>query len=80
MCPYNENAPKTEAGVQAWDIMERSAGQFRYLLAGSKAIVTGLDMAGALAIAEALAYDTEAVADLLPACEAGAIAGFSEES
>lgn len=65
--------------MQAWDVLIRSEGQFRHLLAGSRVIATGLDMAAVLALTDALGYDVESVADMMDACEAGARAGLNRE-
>lgn len=57
----------------------RSEGQFRYMLAGNRVICSGLDLTAALALAEALDYDVEAVADIMDAAEAGARDGLNRE-
>ncbi len=65
--------------MQAWDVLVRSEGQFRHILAGSRIISTGIDLTAALALTDALGYDVEAVADLMDACEAGARDGLNRE-
>lgn len=71
--------PQTIEGAQAWDVLLRSSGQFRRVLAGDRLITIGLDMIAALAIAAHLGYDVPAVCDLLPSLEAGAVAGLNAE-
>lgn len=44
--------------------------------AGMAGVVVGLDLGVAMSMAAALGYDTRAVADLLPAAEAGMITGL----
>ena len=68
-CPYFEHEPLTDAGWQAWDVVIRCSGQLR--LAPNAAIVIGIDLAAALAIGTALGRDLHALAELLPAAEAG---------
>ena len=53
----------------------RCSGQLR--LAPNAAIVIGLDLAAALAIGAALGYEAPALAELLPAAEAGMVAAFN---
>jgi hypothetical protein len=71
-CAYVAHEPQTDIGWQAWDLLMRCHGQLR--LAGNRVI--GLDMAGALALADGLGYDRRAMAELLPPAEAGLIAGL----
>jgi hypothetical protein len=71
-CVYDQHEARTDAGWQAWDLLMRCHGQLR--LAGQR--VVGLDMAGALALADGLGYDRLAMAELLPMAEAGLIAGL----
>jgi len=75
-CPYVEHAPLTDASWQAWDVLTRCAGQLR--LAPTGAAVIGLDLAAAIALATALAYDVRSVAELLPAAEAGLVTALNE--
>ena len=53
----------------------RCSGQLR--LVPNAAIVIGIDIAAALAIGAALGYDVYALAELLPAAEAGVVAAFN---
>ena len=66
----------TDAGWQAWDVLTRCGGQLR--LAPNAAAVIGIDLAAALALATALGYDARAIAELLPAGEAGLITALNE--
>jgi hypothetical protein len=52
----------------------RCSGQLR--LAPSAAVVIGIDLAAALAIGAALGHDVYALAELLPAAEAGLVAAL----
>jgi hypothetical protein len=52
----------------------RIAGQLRFAPGGS---VLGIDLTVALKMAEALGYDTAAVAELLPDVEAGLLEGLA---
>ncbi|MBI4968173.1 MAG: hypothetical protein HZC25_08665 [Rhodospirillales bacterium] len=54
----------------------RVAGQLRFAPGGA---VVGIDMAVALKFAEALGYDSAAVADLLPEGEAGLLEGLKSQ-
>jgi hypothetical protein len=69
-----ENEPLTEAGWQAWDVLMRCSGQIRAVPGAA----IGLDFAAALAVGAALGYDAAALAELLPAGEAGMIAVINE--
>jgi hypothetical protein len=55
-------------------VITRCSGQLR--LAPTAAIVIGIDLAAALAIGAALGHDVCALAELLPAAEAGVVAAF----
>ena len=74
-CPYCEHEPLTDAGWQAWDVILRCSGQLR--LAPQAGIVIGLDLTAALSLGAALGYDTRALAELLPAAEAGLVAAIN---
>jgi hypothetical protein len=74
VCAYFANEPLTEAGWQAWDILTRCAGQLR-MLPGA---VVGLDLGVALAVGAAAGYDVAALAELLPAGEAGLVGAMNE--
>lgn len=65
----------TDAGWQAWDIITRCSGQLR--LSPNGASVLGLELGIALSIGSALGYDTMALAELLPAAEAGLVAALN---
>lgn len=65
--------------MQAWDVLIRSEGQFRHMVAGNRIISTGIDLPAVLALADALGYDVAAVAELIDACEAGARDGLNRE-
>jgi hypothetical protein len=62
-------------GWQAWDVTTRCAGQLR--LAPNASIVIGIDMSAALAMGTALGHDVYALAELLPAAEAGMVAAIN---
>jgi hypothetical protein len=64
-----ENAPLTDVGWQAWDVLLRCSGQLRTV----PGAVVGIDFSAAFAIGQALGYDPFALAELLPAAEAGMI-------
>lgn len=74
-CPYIEHGPLTDAGWQAWDVLTRCSGQLR--LAPNASVVIGLDLSAAIALATTLGYDIRAVAELLPAAEAGLVAALN---
>jgi hypothetical protein len=74
LCPYIENEPLSDAGWQAWDILTRCAGQLRFV----PGAVIGLDLGAALGMAAAAGYDAMALAELLPAGEAGLVAAINE--
>jgi len=65
----------TDAGWQAWDVVTRCSGQLRFSPSGAS--VLGLELEIALSIGSALGYDTMALAELLPAAEAGLIAALN---
>jgi hypothetical protein len=69
-----ENEPATAPGWQAWDVLLRCSGQIRVIPGAA----VGLDFAAALAVGAALGYDAAALAELLPAGEAGMIAAINE--
>jgi hypothetical protein len=75
-CPYAEHAPQTAEGWQAWDVLCKCAGQLR--LAPMGGAVLGLDLGAALALTAAAGYDAAAIAELLPAGEAGMIKAIND--
>ncbi len=74
LCPYIANEPLTDGGWQAWDVLTRSTGQLRI----APGAVVGIDFAAALRLGEALGYDVHALAELLPAGEAGLVKALNE--
>jgi hypothetical protein len=56
-------------------VLTRCSGQLR--LAPYGAAVIGLDLAAVIYLAVALGYDTRAIAELLPAAEAGLVAALN---
>jgi len=56
-------------------VLTRCACQLR--LAPNASVVIGLDLSAAIALATALFYDARAVAELLPAAEAGLVAALN---
>lgn len=62
-------------GWQAWDVILRCSGQLRIAQFG----ITGLDMNAVMKIGEALGYDTHALAELLPVCEAGLVTAINQK-
>ncbi|MFZ1415339.1 MAG: hypothetical protein WAS73_12285 [Defluviicoccus sp.] len=75
LCPYIEHEPITDAGWQAWDVITRCSGQLR--LAPQAGIVIGIDMSAALVLGAALGHDVHALAELLPAAEAGLVTALN---
>ncbi|MGD9507713.1 MAG: hypothetical protein AB7I59_02205 [Geminicoccaceae bacterium] len=70
LCPYLAHEPATDAGWAAWDTLLRCAGQLRIAAGG---IVIGLDLQAAIILGSHLGYGPIALAELLPAAEAGLI-------
>jgi hypothetical protein len=68
-----ENAPRSDGGWQAWDVLLRCSGQLRAM----PGLVLGIDFGAAFAVAAALGYDAGALAELLPAAEAGMVAAIN---
>src|SRR5512147_375841 len=73
-CAYVANAPLTDIGWQAWDILMRCAGQLRVV----PGAVIGLDLGAALGMGAAAGYDAAGLAELLPAGEAGMVHAINE--
>ena len=73
-CPYRAHEPTTDGGWQAWDVLLRCSGQVR----AAPGAALDLDFGAAFAIGQALGYDLVALAELLPAAEAGMIAAINE--
>jgi hypothetical protein len=71
-CPYLEHEPLTKAGWQGWDALLRCSRQLRFAPDG--VAVLGLDLDAPLSLGSVLGYDAAALAELLPAAEAGLIA------
>ena len=71
---YVETAPVSLEGWQAWDVVAKCAGQLRLTPMGG---VSGLDFTAAFACAHALGYDLGALAELLPAAEAGMVTAIN---
>jgi hypothetical protein len=57
-------------------VLTRCAGQLR-IIAGS---VLGLDLTAALGLGDALGHDRRALAELLPAGEAGLLAALNQQT
>ncbi len=74
LCPYIDNEPLTDTGWQAWDVLTRASSQLRI----APGAVVGIDLAAALRLGEALGYDAHALAELLPAGEAGLVKALNE--
>jgi hypothetical protein len=72
--PMSPNEPLTDVGWQAWDILTRCAGQLRFV----PGAVIGLDLGAALNMGAAAGYDAMALAELLPAGEAGMVSAINE--
>ena len=75
-CRYVETAPVSLEGWQAWDVAAKCAGQLRLAPMGGG--VSGLDFTAAFACGRALGYDLAALAELLPAAEAGMVAAVND--
>lgn len=73
LCAYVAHAPLTEVGWQAWDVLLRCSGQLRVV----PGAVIGIDFGAAFAIGQALGYDALALAELLPAAEAGMVSAIN---
>ncbi len=73
-CPYVEHEPLTDAGWQAWDLVTRGVGLQIYAPYGS--LSPRIDLPVALSVGAALGYEVGALAELLPAAEAGLVAAF----
>lgn len=69
LCPYIANEPLTDAGWQAWDVLTRASSQLRI----APGAVIGIDLVAALRLGEILGHDLQALAELLPAGEAGLV-------
>lgn len=74
-CPYHEHRPETVEGVEAWDVTTRCSSQLRVAPSGR---VIGLDLGVVLTVGTALGYDGTALAELVPAVEAGLVAGLAK--
>ncbi|TNC93402.1 MAG: hypothetical protein FD119_4044 [Stygiobacter sp.] len=74
-CPYDRNAPLTEAGWQTWELLTGSIGAIRL---GPRGGITGLDLPALLIQAQALGYDQPLLARLLPFAERGMVAGAAK--
>ena len=75
LCPYLAHEPLTDAGWAAWDTLLRCAGQLRIAANG---IVAGLDLHAAMTVGMALGHCPRALAELLPAGEAGLVRALNE--
>jgi hypothetical protein len=69
-----ENEPLTDVGWQAWDVLTRCSGQIRSV----PGAVIGIDFGAPFAVDHALGYNLVALAELLPAGEAGLAAALNE--
>ncbi len=74
-CPYHAHEPLTDAGWAAWDTVLRCQGQLR--LSGN-GMVLGLDLATGMTLGTALGHAPAALAELLPAGEAGLVRALNE--
>ena len=60
-------------GWQAWDVALKTASQLRAIPGAA----IGLDLTACLRVGDALGYDPAALAELMPAVEAGLIEGLN---
>jgi len=77
LCPYIEHDPRSLDGHQAWELLMASQGQIRTAGLGG---AIGLDMAAVLALARARGCDEAAMAELMPDCESGLVAGLKKRA
>lgn len=75
-CSYDEHAPRSHEGWQAWDVLQRGQLQLRAGPSGPFA----LDLPALLQIGAASGYDVAALVELLPAGEAGMAAAMAERA
>lgn len=75
LCPYLAHEPATDAGWAAWDVFLRSAGQLRIAMNG---IVLGIDLHACMTLGQALGHCPHALAELLPAGEAGLVRALND--
>jgi hypothetical protein len=78
LCPYIAHEPLSDAGWQTWDVLTRCTGQLRIAPHGLSVI--GIDFNAALRLGDALGHDLYALAELLPAGEAGLVKVLNEQS
>ena len=72
-CPDLMNRPVSLEGWQAWDVTLKTASQLRAIPGAA----IGLDLTACLMVGDALRYDALALAELMPAAEAGLIEGLN---
>ena len=75
LCPYLAHEPATDAGWAAWDTLLRCAGQLRVAATASS---LGLDLAAAIDRRHGTRPLPAALAELLPAGEAGLVRALNE--
>ena len=73
--PYLAHEPLTNVGWAAWDTLLRCAGQLRVAPSGA---VLGLDLSAAIAVGMTLGHAPAALAELLPAGEAGLVRALND--
>jgi NAD(P)H-dependent flavin oxidoreductase YrpB (nitropropane dioxygenase family) len=63
-----------------WDLVLRLSGQVRTVSGPDRLIITGWDMAAALALAAALGVPARLAAEFLPEIEAAMVAAVNQDS
>jgi len=76
-CPYIAHRPLTLEGVEAWELLIAGQGQIR--VAGMGGAI-GLDLAAVLELGRLRGCDAVAMAELMPDCETGLVAGLNKKT
>lgn len=73
-CPALEHAPRTDAGILAWEVIRRCAGQVRAGARGAYA----LDFGAILALADAMGAKNDILVEMLPEIEPVIIRAYQD--
>ena len=75
-CPYHANAPETDDGKAAWEVLRRCSGQVRAVMGG----VYAIDFSAVLMLADAMGALNPILVETLPELEPIVVRAYRRET